>query len=460
MTVSVTASATTGMTADRAALRDWTDVLWYAALALLPVDGTVWGVQMPYWSPIAPVLFLLYAACNARLLPRAAVMVPFALPLTALLLCVSAFGWITVGVNLVYLPRTLLALLFALATLASMIVAWSLKRLSLKAAVTVLVAAYAVAFAFGVFTWLVEPRHPLDSPGVRRQLMDLYLRQYFVVRPQFLFAEPSYIGMHLFGVLLPMFWVTRDRRLPVLVAVFAIGALAMGSGARIAVDTAAAGLLWAVAACPWRRVWRDLRLRVAACGAAVAAVGAAALVVATQPRIRALFSDGFLAGDASMSARVFRSVAPLSAAWHDPAHLLLGFGAGNIATAMQRGYAATYVWFTGHHGMVTDEIRQLAAPMGASDNRAGNVFTMNAYASFVTEFGLVLFVAAVALIIRHVTVHHAWNVVTACWLLLLAYLYLQFEAYAFPALPLFLWATSQPMPLFAHHPCGNETSLR
>lgn len=28
-------------------------------------------------------------------------------------------------------------------------------------------------------------------------------------RPQFLFAEPSYIGMHLFGVLLPLMWLMR-----------------------------------------------------------------------------------------------------------------------------------------------------------------------------------------------------------------------------------------------------------
>ena len=30
-------------------------------------------------------------------------------------------------------------------------------------------------------------------------------------RPQFLFAEPSYIGMHLFGVLLPLMWLMRGR---------------------------------------------------------------------------------------------------------------------------------------------------------------------------------------------------------------------------------------------------------
>ena len=82
-------------------------------------------------------------------------------------------------------------------------------------------------------------------------------------------------------------------------------------------------------------------------------------------------------------------------------------------------------------------------PFAPTLNRAGNVFTMNAYASFITEFGLLVAVAAVILLMVHITRHHAWSTTTVCWLLLLVYLYAQFEAYAFYALPLFLWATGR-----------------
>ena len=53
--------------------------------------------------------------------------------------------------------------------------------------------------------------------------------------PQFLFAEPSYIGMHLFGVLLPLMWLMRGyaKRLRNLIVVYAIGAVLMQAGTRI-----------------------------------------------------------------------------------------------------------------------------------------------------------------------------------------------------------------------------------
>ena len=423
---------------------DASDLLFYAALALLPVDGLVWGVQMPYWSPCSPVLFLAYALCNARLLPRLlAKRFPALAPMLALLAAVSAFGWLTVGVNATYALRTVLAMACAACTLLAFAVAWSVKRLPMRAAVNVLVCAYACAFLFGVFTWLIQPGR-VNLPKVSGTLMGWFLRQYFTSRPQFLFAEPSYIGMHLFGVLLPMFWLTRDRRLPIVVVTFAAGALAMGSGVRIALDSVCALALCLMAVCPWRRVWRDRRLLGAVCAGVMAVCAAAAAAVWSQPRLRALFHEGLLAGDDSMSARIFRSVAPLTAGVHDWPHLLFGFGAGNLGEAMRRGYAATLSWYQDAGGRMSVEIAELRDPLGSTGNLAGNAFTMNAYVSFVTEFGLVAFAAASALIIRHVTRRHAWNARTVCWLLLLAYLHLQFEAYAFYALPLFLWATAEP----------------
>ena len=43
----------------------------YAALALFPVDGTVLGWYMPFWTPISPWLLMLYTALNWRLIPQA-----------------------------------------------------------------------------------------------------------------------------------------------------------------------------------------------------------------------------------------------------------------------------------------------------------------------------------------------------------------------------------------------------
>lgn len=92
-------------------------------------------------------------------------------------------------------------------------------------------------------------------------------------------------------------------------------------------------------------------------------------------------------------------------------------------------------WYDAHGGMPNAEINGLANP-------PANTFTMSVYASFITEFGLACFAAFLALIVAHITGHQNWSRRNVCWLILLAYLYIQFEAYSFYAIPLFIWAIS------------------
>ena len=83
-------------------------------------------------------------------------------------------------------------------------------------------------------------------------------------------------------------------------------------------------------------------------------------------------------------------------------------------------------------GLVNNEIRGLQNP-------PADTFTMSAYVSFITEFGVLTMALLVVLVVIHVARHHAWNRTTICWLVLMAYLYVQFEAYSFYALPLIVW---------------------
>ena len=44
------------------------DMLMFAAVAMLPFDGTKIGIPLPYWTPISPWLFALYVIINWRYL--------------------------------------------------------------------------------------------------------------------------------------------------------------------------------------------------------------------------------------------------------------------------------------------------------------------------------------------------------------------------------------------------------
>lgn len=157
-----------------------------------------------------------------------------------------------------------------------------------------------------------------------------------------------------------------------------------------------------------------------------------------------MLQHGLMQGDFSTLARIFRSLAPMLAGLHDPVHLIFGFGMGNIKDAMLQGYDAARAVITAQGGNPdgNGEIRLIAD----TDNST-YYFTMNAYVSFITEFGIVMLIAFLILLLAHVTLNHAWSKTTICWLILLCYLYIQFEGYAFYALWLYIWATGLRRPL-------------
>ena len=373
-------------------IRNASDVLLVMALITLPVDGTRLGVIMPYWTPIAPVFFTLYVLCNLRLFLRSMRQHLGFFLFLPLLVAVSFFGWLTVGFHRMYVFQTMFALVSGLACLASLDIAFRLKRLDWNRAVTIVVIVYWIAFMVGVLQWL-DSRYGIEPVTFLSQ--HLMERNYVPRKPQFLFAEPSYIGMHIFGVLLPLFWLTRRKSLALLVLVFAFGSACMGVGVRILIDTVIALLLWAVIEIRWNRARNIIAAFV---GIGAISIGGA-LMLLRNARVQSLLQHGLMQGDFSMLARIFRSLAPMLAGLHAPAHLVFGFGMGNIKNAMLQGYddARNVIIARGGDPSGNVEIRLIA-----NTDNSTYYFTMNAYVSFITEFGIIMLAAFLILLLAHV----------------------------------------------------------
>ncbi|OXN01182.1 hypothetical protein [Bifidobacterium vansinderenii] len=416
----------------RNAIADPTDVVLYLALLLLPAGGTVFGFTMMYWSPISPILFAVYVLLNIRLIPRVFFRYAAIMVFPVALVAVSVFGWLSVGFHAHTAMQTIVALVTGLSCLVALDIAFRIKRLDWNFAVTAIVVAYGVSFGIGVLEFFAVHGHASFVVTLAERTLE---RNYVHVpgRVQFLFAEPSYIGMHLFGVLMPLYWLTRRRDLPILILIYAFGSAAMGAGVRILIDTVIALVLWLIVVVDFHKV---RNMVIAAVGVVVVGIGGG-IVMLSNDRVQSLIANGPVSGDFSATARIFRTLAPVEAWIADPVHMMFGFGIGNLKDAIARGYDAAWRQLVAMGGAPQDngEIRLLGTPPGDH-----YIFTMNAYVDFITEFGLVMFIAALALVFVHVTRNHAWNKMSVCWLLLLAYLYIQFEGYAFYAFWLFIWA--------------------
>lgn len=427
---------------DRPLIADASDFIFYAALAALPIDGTVAGPYMPFWTPLSPWLFLAYAVANWRSLPQVWHRFRTFFLFPVLLVALSVLDWQLVGFHRLSAMVSFSGVLGALACLVCLDIALRVKRLSWRRMLDLIILVYWFAFFVGVVQRLAIA---FEWTTVRDFFVRLMSRQYISDgsqwgggRPQFLFAEPSYIGMHLFGVLLPLIWLARGRdrkrtnRLRVLVIVFAVGAVLMGAGVRIILDSIIALVFVIIEANSWS-TWCG---RLLALAELVTAGGLGAAAVAVNQRLSSIAELGF-DGDGSFYMRLWQSLGPGAGALKHPQQLLLGYGVGNLSDATHQGAAAA-VHALERLGLDASKPKGWYAQVTPS-----NMFTMSAYTSFFVEFGLIASVLLVVMVLWHVGRNHAWNKTTVCWFLLVVYLYVQFEGYAFYALPLFLWAVSE-----------------
>ena len=183
------------------------NVIWLLlAIAFLPVDGTTLGLY---------ALFAVYCLCNWHQLRIAAnrYLPMFLLPVACIILSIP--GWLKFGIHLNAAIMSITGLLGVLATLGAIAIAFGIKRIPWRTPLRILIASYWFSFGVGVVQWLSIHLHIKPLAGYFAHLM---YRQYINEssvwgggRPQFLFAEPIYIGMHLFGVLLPLMWLMRGR---------------------------------------------------------------------------------------------------------------------------------------------------------------------------------------------------------------------------------------------------------
>lgn len=243
--------------------------------------------------------------------------------------------------------------------------------------------------------------------------------------------------MHLFGVLLPLMWLmrTRDRiyvkRLRDLIVAFAAGSVLMGAGVRIILDSLVALIIVIVERTRWRKPESRNRGIVALIVTGIAG----ALSIALNSRLNSIAENGMM-GDGSFFARIWQSLGPLCGMIERLSTILTGYGAGNIDDATHTGADMARSTLESLHLDATNAYGWYRSMT------PDTIWTMSAYTSFLVEYGLVGLVLLIALVAHHIGARRAWNKTVVCWFVLVAYLYIQFEGYAFYAIPLLVWAVS------------------
>ncbi|WP_133119849.1 hypothetical protein [Pseudooceanicola lipolyticus] len=296
--------------------------------------------------------------------------------------------------------------------------------------------AYMFSLAYGVLEILTYKFHFLPLG----QLFDIVEKRNYGERISFSFTEPSFISMHIFGVLLPVvlvlnraaesdFTVKAKRRArSAFWGIMAI-ALIFGTSVRLLIDSTIVFLLL-LAFGQIRSLFGTARNAVLGI-AIIAIVGVAVtpfVTVGKFDRLSRILEAGSghraIGADLSLQARAFRIQALSEGILQDSHTLLFGVGMGNAYSLVNQGAAATLGKIPG-----LDKNTEVSSALKLNDNSFFNL-----HLRVVAELGLIFYLFMFGLLLRG-----GWLL----YLLVLSWLYMQFDSYAF--FGIWLYAAMSPM---------------
>ena len=394
------------------------ELVFYIAVAFLPFENFFFAPSAG-WATISPILFAIYLLLNLKLtfrhiLKQRKIFIFFIL--AAILGTITAFSF---DVNLKDYLNAFIPLGLGAVSLLTFSLYYSKKR-DLKTVVNILVISYALSAVVGLFEYLSITYKNLSFMDF---LGGFFKRDYLngTHRVQFFFTEPSFIGMHLFGVLLPLYWISRRKDLLFIIGLISVEAIFFGSGVRIALDIAVVAILYFSFLLLKHKKAKFIPLILLVLGLGFS------YIYDHNYRVQQIVSKGIYA-DGSLATRYFRSQASFIGYRNTFPAVITGFGLGNSMYPIRSGYEEAVSQYDNEYTKEIDDLGEI--------NFHDDAASYSLYTRFISEFGLVFTIIGLIYLFYLTdksTLPQKW-----LYLTILLYLYIQFESLGFYALWLFI----------------------
>ena len=391
--------------------------LFYIGVALLPFENFYFAPSAG-WGTLSPLFFAAYVALNYKLISRYIVRYwkIFAFFIAAVML-----GSITAFIYQVPV-KSYIDSFVPLALGATSLLSFSIyygKTRKLSNIANILVVSYGICAVLGIFEFLAIK---LDNYPVVNFLKEISKRNYIGLdRVQFFFTEPSFVGMHLFGVLLPLYWLTRRKDVAFILILFAAEAVLLQTGVRVAIDIAVVAILYFIFIILKHNKAKFIPLILLVLGMG------AFYVYDSNVRVQNIVKEGVYA-DGSLATRYFRMQSSLIGYRNTTPNFLLGYGLGNSMYPIRSGYEEAYEQYDNDYTKEIDELGGI--------NESDDAASYSLYTRMVSEFGLIMTIIAflyLVIITDRSRFPQKW-----LYFSIILYLYVQFESLGFYAIWLFI----------------------
>ena len=399
------------------------DIIFKIAIILLPFDNLFFAPSKG-WATITPIIFFIYLLFNIKYIiqlikkaKKSTIILIFISFFTIILLSISAY--FLYGIHISSTFDTAVSIFLGICSLLAFDIYFIQKKNKIEDITKLLIQAYMVSIIIG---WIQFITIKLNIIPLYKIFDFLSMRNYMNTgRVQFSFTEPSFIGMHIFGVLLPLYLITKEKNILKIIVFFIISNFIFNSSVRFIFDSIIVIIILAIFYMIRHKETKKLVSIIAIC------IGILLLTYATNTRIRNIVDKGIYA-DSSLSTRYFRLTSSLYGYMNYPYGFIFGYGMGNSIIPMKSGY---YQALSNYKNDYLVEIEGIIDPTNFDSNASFCLFTR-----IISEYGIIIFILII--ICTYILMSKSNFKYKYELLLITVYLYLQFDSYAFYTIWIFI----------------------
>lgn len=396
------------------------DYIFLLGIFLLPFENLKFAPSSG-WAAITPLIWFIYVIINSKRAFKSILKYKKIIFFLIFGLTLSLINYIFIDVSLKNLINTIVSISMGMVSLVSWDIYFVQKEHGFNKIVKVILLAYTIALIMGVFQFIAIKFH-IDY--LKSFFIAIEKRSYIKVnRVQYTFSEPSFIGMHLFGILLPIYMITKEKKILKLILAFSVCSIIFSSGIRVLLDILIVGTISII--CKNLKNWKVI---VSFIVIVPMVVFGFRYVYKRNNRVKAIINNGIYA-DTSLAVRYFRINASVLGLKKNPIRIFWGYGMGNSIIPLKEGYNEA---IKEYENADNQEVRSI----GKDDFTDDNV-SFCLYVRIITEFGIFLSIYLLIYLInlnKYIDKENLFKL----YLPIMLYLYIQFDSYAFYSLWIYI----------------------
>ncbi|MDH6459827.1 hypothetical protein M2102_003499 [Fusobacterium sp. PH5-7] len=400
-------------------------MLFKIGLFLIPFENFFFAPSAG-WAAIAPIIFFIYFFQNIKkvkiILKKEKKLIIGSLAIIAISFFISSMY----GINIKNIAKSFIAFFLGITFYFSLIVRYEISKKNLQKDFNNLFLAYFLSSLVGLFQWLVYK----ENIKFIITMIDSISKRLYYPRVQFTFTEPSFTSMHLYGVILILYLFLKKENKKITklqkycTFIFPILAIILEKSSRLILDTLIILTIIFFYKCLFskRKILIKFFIIIGMLGILLFTyINRDTFVVIIgkkDPRIEKILNKGIYS-DGSLASRYFRINASLKGYCKNKLNVIIGYGIGNIRIPLLLGYEEAKKEYTNNYIIEVNSLKNF---------NGYSLFCM--YIKIISEFGIVVLgIILISLYSKEYFLEY----------LIILYLYLQFDSYAFYSVWFYLY---------------------